>query len=171
MKHVKDNKIMMFFFTLSMFVSCRGSLTTNENVIAVYAPNNYVEVRSITQTHEKKTIPIVESISGGEVYYVECEILNTESGAIYYPDMDYNFYLTASDTNEYYVFPYVLVININGSGITPLSRACELYGTDVVVAALKEQAPQSLITILTTQTQTIEGSFFQPQYRVDLTIN
>ena len=150
--------------------SCHKVLRLEDNIIAVYAPNNSVEVRAITQTHEKKTIPIEENISGGEIHCVECKILNTEPGAIYYPDMDYNFYLTASDASEYYVFPYVLVVSINGSGIMPLLRACEQYGTDVVVTALQEQAPQSLITVSTTQPQVIKGSFFQPQYQAELVI-
>lgn len=171
MNRLRLKNTIWLLWVIIFLSSCHNSLITMENVIGVYAPNNSVEVRSITQTHEKKTIPIEENISGEEIHCVECKILNTEPGAIYYPDMDYNFYLTASDANEYDVFPYVLVIRINDSVRIPLSRACELYGTDVVVAALKEQAPQSLITVSTTQTQTIQGCFFQPQYNVDLLIH
>ena len=168
---MKTYKILMLLLTVIILVSCRELLATHENCIVVYAPNNTVEVRTITQTRDKKTSPMVEELSNGKLHYVISKILVTDPGAIYYPDMDYNFYLTASNESEYYVFNYAPHMHINGAKSISIKQAFETYGADVIMNAIKEQSPQSVIIISSSQEQKTLGSFFQIGRQVlDLTI-
>ena len=84
----------LLLFAVLLFASCRRVIAFSANGIVVYAPNNTVEVKTITQTRENNNIPLVEIISDGKIHEVVSEIAMTAGYGLYYPDMDYNFYLT-----------------------------------------------------------------------------
>ena len=167
-KNLMKTKIeVLLLFAVLLFASCRRAITFSANGIVVYAPNNTVEVKTITQTRENNNIPLVEIISDGKIHEVESEIAMTAGYGLYYPDMDYNFYLTATDTTEYYILQQNF--SVNKTYITAVN-AFEKYGADVIIQAFKTQAPEYITCITSKETQTIKGSFFQWFYDIDLTI-
>lgn len=146
-----------------VLTSCRPRLYSESNTLYVYAPNNQLEIHGITQTKTNGNIPFRYDINDNQLHFISTDVITEFKKGLYYPNADYDFYITAANTKEYYIYiPYVLRIN---NDLEDLLTHCSKYGTEIVINAIKDQTPEDIICISSTEEQTIKGLYFRQEYR------
>lgn len=141
------------------FISCKPELRFHSNKICIYAPNSDVCVRGITQDRRNgKIMSFIYDITDKEVHCVSTCVVRTVHDYLYIPGADYNFYVAASNAEEYYIC-HNTVITINKVK-DDLTNHCKKYGTDRVFKAIKDQAPENLICVSSIDIQIVQGSYF-----------
>ncbi|MGN0227801.1 MAG: hypothetical protein ACI4AI_07070 [Paludibacteraceae bacterium] len=140
-------------------ISCKPRLYSETNAFYVYAPDNQIEIQGITQTKTNGNIPFRYAINDNQLHYISTEVIEEFKKGLYYPNTDYNFYITAANANEYYIY-IRCALRINKE-LDNLAVHCAKYGTDRVINAIKEQAPEYIMCISSTEKQVIQGLYFQ----------
>ena len=148
-------------------VSCKWKkTTTTPNDIYLYAPNNKVTVdyrKADYPSNQKPTsTPNTEVVSDNDVHELESVVEHyTERvpDEPVLPEEEYYFHLTAADKAEYYVYIHGWV-TINGK-YGHIMDFCKLYySPEKVFKAIKEQAPDKILCISSTEEQIVKGSYF-----------
>ena len=162
-------RILLFFIQSIIYgilcFSCKPLTFGDLNSICIYAPDNSVDVYSITQDFQTgRTSTYYEKIDDNRIHCITTHVVSTKAGPTN-PEEDYLFKTVASNLNEYYVFSYsVLKINKQRDDLV---AHCAKYGTDRVINAIKEQAPDYIMCISSINEQKNHGSYFRSIYMLD----
>ena len=137
------------------------------NNIYLYAPGNKVTVHYMKANYhygEKTTLtPVIEVFSDSSVHYLSGGVEDyyyAEVGGTVLPEGEYYYHITASNTTEYYVYMYIWE-TVNGNWGRFIDH-CEHYSPEKVFKAIKEQAPDKILCISSTEEQIVKGNYFLP---------